>query len=221
MSANNNPYKYTDPTGEFFQAVTVTIGALAGGYMGYKESGGSFWGTVQGAAQGAYLGIGVGGVVSGIGFVAKGVATLAKQSVWRSVGTDAAIGAVSSFSGTKATGGSNGDAFKNAGFGAVFGAIAGRYGKSETINGQIGMSGLIGSGTNALAQGIEIAISDSKTIGDFNVGSVVGSGLGGMVTGSLSYHVPGGALMSMVNAPRSAMIDTAVSSVAEHTINRF
>ncbi len=175
----------------------------------------------MGAVQGACLGSGVGSMLRGIGFVAKGAVALVKQSAWRSKGTDSVIGAVSSFSGTKATGGSNGDAMKNAGFGAVFGGLTGRISRSMSLNTQAIKSGGIGSATNAASQVVDILSSETKTAKDFNYGSVVSSGVSGAVTGALSYHVPDGILMSLVSAPRSAMIDASVSSITEQSIKSF
>ncbi len=36
LYVNNNPYKYKDPTGEFLQAVTMTVGAIAGGLVALR-----------------------------------------------------------------------------------------------------------------------------------------------------------------------------------------
>jgi uncharacterized protein RhaS with RHS repeats len=89
--ANNNPYKYTDPDGEFIQAIAIgaAIGAFAGGAVeAYEQyqSGGSFdGGKIAGAAlDGAVVGassVGMGKVVGtlasvpGAGAIAKGIAT--------------------------------------------------------------------------------------------------------------------------------------------------
>jgi hypothetical protein len=50
MYVNNNPYKYTDPDGEWLQAV---YGAIAGAVGGYVASGEGFTNTVVGMAAGA------------------------------------------------------------------------------------------------------------------------------------------------------------------------
>ena len=84
--ANNNPYTYTDPDGEFIQA--IAIGAIVGGAVeayGQYQSGGSFdCGKIAGAAlDGAVVGassVGMGKVVGalanvpGAGALAKGIA---------------------------------------------------------------------------------------------------------------------------------------------------
>jgi RHS repeat-associated protein len=55
--ANNNPYKYTDPNGEFAQ---VIFGAIAGAVGGYVASGEGFANTAIGIVSGALAGAAVG-----------------------------------------------------------------------------------------------------------------------------------------------------------------
>jgi hypothetical protein len=50
MYVNNNPYKYTNPDGEWLQAV---YGAIAGAVGGYVASGEGFTNTVVGVVSGA------------------------------------------------------------------------------------------------------------------------------------------------------------------------
>ncbi|WP_158678279.1 RHS repeat-associated core domain-containing protein [Pseudoalteromonas sp. T1lg23B] len=74
MYVNNNPYKYTDPDGEFFNfalgAIGATVGAITGGVSSYMQSGGDWDATMKGAGVGAGIGLlaGVTGGTSLVGF---------------------------------------------------------------------------------------------------------------------------------------------------------
>lgn len=57
---NNNPYKYTDPNGEFLQ---VVYGAIAGAVGGYVSSGEGFINTAVGVVSGAVAGAVTGAVL--------------------------------------------------------------------------------------------------------------------------------------------------------------
>jgi hypothetical protein len=70
MYVNNNPYKYTDPDGEWLQAV---YGAIAGAVGGYVASGEGFTNTVVGMAAGAVAG-GVIGLANPLASHAAGAA---------------------------------------------------------------------------------------------------------------------------------------------------
>jgi uncharacterized protein RhaS with RHS repeats len=89
--ANNNPYKYTDPDGEFIQAIAigVAVGAIGGAaveaYGQYQAGKGLDYGKIGGAAiKGAVVGassVGLGKIAGalatgpGAGVLAKGIAT--------------------------------------------------------------------------------------------------------------------------------------------------
>ncbi|KZN68241.1 hypothetical protein N473_07395 [Pseudoalteromonas luteoviolacea CPMOR-1] len=77
LYVNNNPYKYTDPNGEFFNlalgAIGATVGAISGGVSAYVSSGGDWEATAQGAGVGAVLGA-TAGFTGGASLVAAGKA---------------------------------------------------------------------------------------------------------------------------------------------------
>ncbi|MBE0368568.1 RHS repeat domain-containing protein [Pseudoalteromonas aurantia] len=77
MYVNNNPYKYNDPDGEFFNlalgAIGATVGAISGGVSSYVSSGGDWGATATGAGIGAAIGA-TAGLTGGASLVAGGKA---------------------------------------------------------------------------------------------------------------------------------------------------
>lgn len=217
LYVNNNPYKYTDPTGEFLHFAALGYG-LVSGAMTYAATGSLSEALYTGAVDGLSM------MTMGAGAYAVGKLALTgaskikswgKVADWAGIATDAAIGAVSSYSGTKATGGSNQEAMKNAAFGGVFGAVLGRTNKPKTINKSIVKGGALGFSTNASAQGIEIGLSKEKTFADFSVNSAAISGLAGMVTGGLGHNAPSGLAVDIAAAPRSTIVESSITGVGE------
>jgi RHS repeat-associated protein len=105
---NNNPYKYTDPNGEFLFLLPL-IGAISGGYTAYQAAGD------MGASGNAQIVAGLGGALAGaftggttavaskaVAFTAKTVAKTAVSSSLATTGkltAGAVTGAISSGSG--------------------------------------------------------------------------------------------------------------------------
>lgn len=79
--ANNNPYKYVDPDGEFGIAGAI-YGAIAGGVGGYIASGGDLTSTLAGAAAGGAVGAVNPFASSAVGMAAGGsVASVSGQAI--------------------------------------------------------------------------------------------------------------------------------------------
>ena len=104
-------------------------------------------------------------------------------------GVGAAIGGASSFFGTLATGGSLPGAAISGLIGAGAGAIAGMFPGVGALSAILRGGGL-GGAANVVAQAADITMNPCLSIRDVNLGSVVGSVLGGMVSVGLNY--PGG-----------------------------
>jgi RHS repeat-associated protein len=134
----NNPLKYTDPSGEYWN---IVIGAAIGGVVNWATHGCQFNAKGLGyfgigAAAGALTAMGAGGVSSVLGhgsFVAGALGTSAAAVATSSFATGAAIGAAGGLVGGFTTGFGNslvdgkgiGDSFKNGIRDGAIGAITG------------------------------------------------------------------------------------------------
>jgi len=90
--ALNNPFKYTDPSGEIIWFIPVIIGAIVGAYTGASVQSGTaaFWDWKPNAWQGAIAG-GIIGATLGYGFSAAIGATGMTTSVTTAAGTTANV----------------------------------------------------------------------------------------------------------------------------------
>ena len=138
----NNPLKYTDPSGEFWN---IVIGAAIGGIVNWATHGFQFNAKglgyfAVGAAAGALTAMGAGGVSSALAggsFSAGALGTTAALSVGSGFASGAVVGAAGGLVGGFTTGFGNslvdgkniGDSFKNGirdgGIGAITGGIIG------------------------------------------------------------------------------------------------
>ena len=113
----------------------------------------------------------------------------------------AVIGGVSSAVGTAATGGSVQDIAINGLIGMVAGFVPG----GGVLVGAVIRGTAIGAGSNLAAQAVTVAADPAMGIRNLNLGSVVGSAIGGALTAGRSYSVGGS---------RAAIISTASSNAA-------
>ena len=70
--ANNNPYKYVDPDGEFAQLISGVIGGVIGGAVGGVSSFVSSGGDLKAAGAGAAGGFVSGAIIGATGQVTVG-----------------------------------------------------------------------------------------------------------------------------------------------------
>ena len=125
----------------------------------------------------------------------------------------AGIGGVSSFVGTLASGGSLTEASINATFGIASGAVAGFLPGGTFLRSALS-GGALGGTSNAVSQTAVIINNDCKSFGnDFNVGSLAGSFLGGMLSGGMHAHAPSGILGQVVTAPRNFGVNLAAGGI--------
>jgi hypothetical protein len=127
--ANNNPYKYTDPDGEFainlgLGGFGALVGGISGGVAAYMKSGGDLGKTLKGAGAGAATGF-----ITGATFGAAGAGTLVGKEIVKKMATGLASG-------------SGGD---------VAGQLVGNGGDLSDVNGgQAAIAGLTGAATSGL-----------------------------------------------------------------------
>ena len=167
--ANNNPYKYTDPNGEWGVAGAIwgaVSGGVGGAITGYKQGG---W---SGALKGGAVGAGTGAVV---GFVAPTMAgafaTNAAASLLGQMGGNLANGAnaTENLSVASAVGAGVGGAIAQSAKGVaaaapnIYKEVVGKGLSSNTAP-----SKAIGSGVIAVAEGVGTAVGETagKWYGD-------------------------------------------------------
>ena len=156
-----NPFKYTDPDGEFIVSAII-VGAMVGGFFGGMQAdraGGSYWG---GFLKGALIGGLSGAAGGGAGQLIAGVLTPA-TTLGGAIGNGALIGATGGFAGGFVGGSGNawingaglGEGLKagliNGGIGALAGGIIGGISGGIQFNKQnlIFQKGLAELGVNA------------------------------------------------------------------------
>jgi RHS repeat-associated protein len=196
--ANNNPLKYTDPTGEFAVFIPIIIGVAIGGYSGYQIGkaqgatgaelfGYAFMGGVVGGLAGG-IGVGVAGSISaGIGGVGGGI-------IGTTIGGGVA-GGINGFGMAAISGGNVGQGFVNgaisglaagavgAGLGAIApgfsnASLAGRYAGKALYAGLTGAAAA-GAGMFAgdLADNGRIDLKGSDYLRGMGVGAAMGAGI--------------------------------------------
>jgi RHS repeat-associated protein len=186
MYVNNNPYKYTDPDGEFFNlalgVIGATVGAISGGISSYVSSGGDWEATAQGAGVGALIGA-TAGFTGGASLVAAGKAadlSLKTASAGRALAT---MGKTSLKTGAvSATSNAAGQVIGNGGdLSKVSGTQVAVSGAAGLFPGLMGGVILEGTGTAGVASvaGIATATVVTDTINTVTqlIGSDIAKGL--------------------------------------------
>lgn len=117
----------------------------------------------------------------------------------------AAVGAISSYVGTRAVGGNHDAGMRNAALGAAIGlatpsGVSAGAGAVANTARSMGVNAASGATANAAGQAIEIYLDDCITLGDLNYGSIAGSAVGGAVgaRANLPYASAGRAAQNAV-----------------------
>jgi hypothetical protein len=170
LAMGNNPVSMTDPDGQW---VNFVVGALLGGYSGYKIAqsqglkGGDMWSMILGGAV-------VGTITAGIGTAV----TASSAAALGSFGSAVAGGAVAGFAGggafSQMGGGSFIDgAWKGAATG-ILGAGLGSIGVGESFGANLAL----GIGEGAATGAFGAALSG----GNIGQGALIGAAVGGILT---------------------------------------
>lgn len=125
----------------------------------------------------------------------------------------AVIGGVAATVGTLATGGSVSEALVNGAIGAIAGAIP----LGGTLVGAVLRGGALGGAANAAAQGAAIARDPCKS---FNFGSLVGSAVGGALTGGRGFPARNSAAAQLGSAPGNIAVTAAAGGLGTALGNR-
>ncbi|WP_052316623.1 RHS repeat domain-containing protein [Thioalkalivibrio nitratireducens] len=124
----------------------------------------------------------------------------------------AVIGGASAFVGTVVVGGSLGDATINTAVGALAGALPG----AGSMLAAVLQGAAAGGASNAVSQAVTIAVDPCRSRSDFNVGSVVGSGVGGALAGGRSHPFGSSMSVQIGIAPSNAAISATTGAIGAH-----
>ena len=127
--ANNNPLKYTDPSGNFAWLVGAAVGAAIDlGFQLVANKGDLSsvnWGSVLVSAASGAVGGGIGNLVGKAGWVTKLVGKIAKTPIWQAVARGAISGSIGGAAGSATGGFLNGQRGWNLAGTTLFGFVSG------------------------------------------------------------------------------------------------